>query len=151
MKNPEDHQQESTDNNRENLVRLRSDIAEDIRLKSEPAEQKSRNRKAALRQAVRDITVQSIGTILGGSVLAGLAIIIGLLPSDALSLIVIAILSITLLVAVLSTIWSAINAPITKEDLLAIERIRALDEMINHLSETKDSPAEQGKQQPKHP
>lgn len=76
-----------------------------------------RARRGVVRQAIRDVAVQALATVLGGSVLAGLAQLAGLLPSDGLSITVVAIGVVSFLAAVGVWLRDASQGPLPRRIL----------------------------------
>lgn len=96
----------------------------------EVAQEKSQTRKIQIRQGIRDVAVQAVATALGGSVLAGLGLVAGLIPPDPAVILVVAVLSVTLLLAVFFTVRSASALPITHNDIELVKQIDAIDSAI---------------------
>lgn len=87
---------------------------------------------------MRDVAVQGVGTVLGGAVLAGLAQLAGLIPTDPLSIVVIAILTLSLGLAAFTAIRGATEPSITRGDLETAQKIQSIDVSMEILDQPEE-------------
>lgn len=124
----------SADDDRKSLTERRDELIAELQRSGVKGRERTSRRRSAFRSATRDIAVQGTGTVLGGAVLAGLAQLAGLLPTDPISVAIIAALTAGLTAAVVAGIRGALQPPITVRDMTIIQELDALDVALRSIS-----------------
>ena len=125
---------------RARLMEAREKLVADLRLSMAPGVEKARSRKATMKHAARDVAVQGVGTVFGGAVLALLAQIVGLLPSDPHLIVITVVLTLGLAGAVLSAVLGLTKPPIANSDVETVNRIEQIDGAIATLDALEHGP-----------
>lgn len=85
---------------------------------------------------MRDVAVQGTGTVLGGAVLAGLAQIVGILPTDTASITVAAVASSGLVLSVITSIGGFTRSPVSDREFEILNMLQALDRASQHIGQS---------------
>lgn len=120
------------------LRKLRKSLQEQFAASVDPHLRDAEVRRHGFHRALRDVTVQAVGTVLGGSVLAGFAILVGLVPPDPRTIIAIVIAIGGLVGAIISLISPALQPRITRTDIALADQIQQLDALIAGLASATD-------------
>lgn len=121
---------------RKALADQQAELRTELRTLSEKGDETARRRKDSARSAVRDVAVQGTGTVLGGAVLAGLAQIVGILPTDTASITVAAVASSGLVLSVITSIGGFTRSPVSDREFEILNMLQALDRASQHIGQS---------------
>lgn len=124
------------------LRKRRKSLLDQLGASVDPRLRDAEVRLHARRRAYRDVTVQAVGTVLGGSGLALLAILVGLVPPDPSTILALAVMIVGLVAAGRALFRRPLLTP---AGVALADQIRDLDAVIAALeSETGHEQAGEG-------
>lgn len=117
----------------------------------EPRKESAAKRRRLVQGVGRDIAVQAAGTIAGGSVLAGLGVLAGLLPRDPAVIAVALIMLLGLMSAFGVGVSSTTRPSITRSDVQLSGALEALDLLIEQVEAERRGEPEEGAKRERQP
>lgn len=124
----------------DSLMDLRQSLVEDFNTHWDPKVESARRRRRGMVRAVYQLSVQSLATVIGGGVLGGLAVLTGIIQSDATLRAGAFAFVIGAVICLVVVIWTAAHPLDTAEDGERLAKIQQIDEVMAELK--KRAPSE---------